>query len=303
VPTRQGAWRWCPQPCPCQRPPRGRAHLAARRRGIGVACRCRRRRGLRSRAVPDRPEQAGGVRVCAQSLSDVDRAGRAIVASSSVAAVLVGLLYGGVAMLNRLVLADFYIRRAPTKAVLRDTLAVRGQVGRTPFGPLSTSTVVLGSVALLAAIPCVALAVENARGREDELYRPQYMLWTVSLARCLVIVADCALGLWSFSRLSRRWSARVLPRLPQQIVGDRGPAERVTTRAQRRVLRRAWGPLDWAAWAGGVLVAVGAGICSSACTCDSPVSVPNASATRMLSRTSSTCRPSSAVRSSRRASH
>lgn len=187
-----------------------------------------------------------------------DRIGLGIVAVSASGIVVFGLLSGYLATAARLALATFYLGFAPKPRELRDTVIVRGQANPAPYAPASASTIALGSLALLALIPCVVLALEHAGRLGDDAHRAEFTLWVTWTGVFLVVAVVCAAAVWLFSARSRRWVATVRSRLPASVVGERGPAARITTRAQRRVERRSWRPLDWSAWVGGALVAVGA---------------------------------------------
>jgi len=194
------------------------------------------------------------------SRPSADRVGRGIVAASAVGIVGFGLLYGYLGSAARLALAAFYTGLTEKGRELRDTVTVRGQASRSPYGTASASTMILGSASLLAAVPCVVLAAEHAGRLDDELHRTEFTRWAVWAGIFLVVTGVCAAGVWGFAVLNRRWAARTGPLLPAGVLGDRGPAARITTRAQRRVERRSWQSLDWSAWTGRVLVSVGAGL-------------------------------------------
>lgn len=194
------------------------------------------------------------------ALPATERIGLGIVAASAAGILVFGLLYGFLATAARLALGAFYAGLAPKTAQLRDTLAVRGQANPDPYAPATASTITVGSLALLAAIPCIVLAAEHAGRLDDELHRAVFTQWVIWAGVLIATAGICAASVWLFSLLSRRWMDRTGSRLPKGALGDRGPSVRITTRAQRRAERRFRHPLDWAAWAGRVLVAVGAGL-------------------------------------------
>lgn len=192
--------------------------------------------------------------------SATERLGRGIVAASAAGILVLGLLSGYLTAAGRLALGSFYAGLPPKTDQLRDTLIVRGQVNPAPYAPASASTIVLGSFALLAAIPCIVLAAEHAGRLDDELHRAEFAQWATWAGVLLAVTVACSVMVWMFSMLNRRWAVGTGSQLPKEVLGDRGPSARITTRAQRRVERRSWRPLDWAAWTGRVLVAAGAGI-------------------------------------------
>ncbi|RIJ77302.1 hypothetical protein D1871_07880 [Nakamurella silvestris] len=189
-----------------------------------------------------------------------DRVGRGIVAAAAVGVVVFAVLYGYLATGARLALATFYADLPPRTRQLRDTLIVRGQANPAPYEPASASTITLGSIALLAALPCVVLAVEHADRLDDELHQAAFVQWAVWAGGFVVLTVVCAVVVRVLSVRSRRWVADVGARVPDGALGDRGPVARITTRAQRRVQRRSWQALEWWAWTGRVVVGLGAGL-------------------------------------------
>ncbi|GAA2451534.1 hypothetical protein [Agromyces soli] len=194
------------------------------------------------------------------ALGSTERLGRGIVAAAATGLVLVGVLLGVLASAARFALAAFYAGLPPKTDTLRDTVLVRGQLARTPSTPASVSLIGLGSLALLALIPCVALAAEHGGRLDDELSRAQFWPWAVAAGALLAAVLVCAAGVWLLVLRDRRWWQRLGSQLPKGVVGDRGPATRITTRAMRRAERRGWGALDRVAQAGRIAVAIGAGV-------------------------------------------
>lgn len=197
-----------------------------------------------------------GMLVAGAQVHDVgerrDALGLGILAASAICIVVFGLLYGYVATWERLALARWYAELGPKDRRLRGTVLVRGQMGPSPYGQAQASTVVLGSFALLGAITCLALAAGSTTRRDE------FTLWAVWSAVLLGVVGACAAGVWWLSVLNRRWALTVGSRLAPKALGHRGPAVRISSRAQRRAARKRWSPLDWWSWVGGLLVAVGA---------------------------------------------
>lgn len=189
-----------------------------------------------------------------------DRVGRGIVGAAAVGILVVGLVYGYIATVARMALGAFYAGLGSKGRQLRDTLLVRGQASPAPYAPASVSTLILGSFTLFAVLVCVILAAEHRGRLGDEVHRAEFTVWAVWAGVFAVAAACCAAAGWMFSVLNRRWHARVGSLLPKGVLGDRGPAVEVTTRAQRRAQRRSWRPLDWSAWVGRLLVGVGGGI-------------------------------------------
>ncbi|MFK4731259.1 hypothetical protein ROT00_16340 [Agromyces mediolanus] len=194
------------------------------------------------------------------ALGSTERLGRGIVAASAGGIVLVGLLLGVLATAARFALGAFYAGLPAKTAELRDTVLVRGQLSRTPSTPAIVSLIGLGSLALLAVIPCLVLAAEYGGRLDDELSRAQFWPWAVASGALLAAVLACAAGVWLLVLRDRRWWQRLGSQLPTGVVGDRGPATRITTRAMRRAERRGWGALDRVAQAGRIAVAIGAGV-------------------------------------------
>lgn len=186
-----------------------------------------------------------------------DSVGRGIVGAAAAGILVVGLVYGYIATVARIALGAFYAGLGSKGRQLSDTLIVRGQASPAPYAPASVSTLILGSFTLFAVLVCVILAAEHRGRLGDEVHRAEFTVWAGVFA---VAAACCAAAGWMFSVLNRRWHARTGSLLPKGVLGERGPAVQVTTRAQRRAQRRSWRPLDWSAWVGRLLVGVGGGI-------------------------------------------
>lgn len=191
--------------------------------------------------------------------SGLDGVGMGIVAVSATGIVILGSLSGYLSTARRRAPAAFYATLPPKDRRLGATLIVRGQVGPTPFGPAMTSTVALGSLALLAAIVCGVLAAEHINRLDDPLYRTEFEHWAVWTSTFLVLVLLYAGGVWWPWSSNRQWAETVADNLSPEILGHRGPAVRTTSREQRRAARSSWNALDWSSRIGGVLVT--AGVC------------------------------------------
>lgn len=189
-----------------------------------------------------------------------DRVGRGIVGTAAAGILVVGLAYGYIVTVARMALGAFYAGLGSKGRQLRDTLIVRGQASPAPYAPASASTLIIGSLTLLAVLVCVMLAAEHRGRLGDELHRAEFTVWAVWAGVFAAVTVCCAAAGWMFSVLNRHWHARVGSLLPKEALGDRGPSVQVTTRAQRRAQRRSWRPLDWFAWVSRLLVGVGGGI-------------------------------------------
>lgn len=192
--------------------------------------------------------------------SGFERFGRGVVAAAMGGIVCFGILAGIAITVERLALADFFARIDQKAGGLKRTLLVRGQVGTTPFGPASASAVVVGSLALLAAIPCLVLAAEQGGRLDDETRVAEVTAWVVWSGVFLAVALCSAAVVWLLAVRNRRWAERAASRFGSGIVGNRGPTVRISSRAQRRAARRSWRPLEWSGWCGRVLLAIGAGV-------------------------------------------
>lgn len=194
------------------------------------------------------------------SVGPPDRLGRGIIASAAAGIVCFALLAGVLTTAGRLALAAFYASFDPTDKRLEGTLLVRGQVSPSPVGPAAVSVIAIGGLALLAAIVCVVLATEHAGRLDDEVHRAAFIPWMTGTVVFTAVMLLSATAVWWLSVVNRRWVSGPFARLTPGVVGYAGRAVRITSRAQRRAVRRGWNVFDWAGWAGGALVAAGAGV-------------------------------------------
>jgi len=191
---------------------------------------------------------------------NLGRLGRGVVAATAAAIVALGLLAGFLATAGRFALAEFLARLDPKDRRLRDTMRVRGQVSPSPFGPAIVSVLVIGGLALLAAVPCIVLAAEYGARPDDELSRAEFGPWLAWSVALVAVVLLATAAVWWLAVRNRRWAAEAATRFPRGVVGDAGPAVRVTSRPQRRAARRGWTFRDWLGWCGTVFVLAGAGL-------------------------------------------
>ncbi|WFR84117.1 hypothetical protein [Arthrobacter sp. Y-9] len=189
--------------------------------------------------------------------SGMDSRALGIVAVSSIGIAALILLYGVALVPERLAKGRFYAGLNPRDPGFPGAVAVRGQVSD-PYLPAVWSAVGLGSLAVLALIPCVVLAAGEAGRLDNPDHSAAFTGWAVASGVLLAVVALCTVACFVLAARNRRWAQEMAPALPKSALGDRGPAVRITTKEQRRRARRAWTAHDWFQQAGGSLTMIGA---------------------------------------------
>jgi len=189
--------------------------------------------------------------------SGMDSRALGVLAVSSIGIAALVLLYGVALVPARLAKARFYAGLSSRDPGFQGALVVRGQVTE-PYSPALWSAVGLGSVAALGLIPCIVLAAEEAGRLDDTDHRAAFAGWAVATGVLLAVVVLCIAVCFLLAARNRRWTEETAPALPKAVRGDRGPAVRITTRAERRRARRAWTVHDWLRQAGGSLTVIGA---------------------------------------------
>lgn len=188
--------------------------------------------------------------------SGMDSRALGILAVSSIGIAALIILYGVALVPERLAKGRFYAGLDPRDPGFPGAVAVRGQVSD-PYLPAVWSAVGLGSLAVLALIPCVVLAAGEAGRLDDPDHRSAFTGWAVASGVLLAVVALCTVACFVLVARNRRWAQVMAPTLPKNALGDRGPAVRVTTKEQRRRARRAWTAHDWFQQAGASLTVIG----------------------------------------------